>query len=208
VGEVKDSRVNDIHEEAPPTIYHSLTQDVVDVESLTVRTFGDPKQLIAAARDAVRSVDPNLPIGAAGTVAELVSNSLAQQRLIARLTTIFGALALGLACLGLYGVMSYTVAHRTGELGIRLALGATRPGVLWLVMRQSLALAGVGIAAGLSLSLLTTRSVSSLLFGLSPYDPATMLAAAAVLLLVSLASGLRPAWRAARVDPMVALRCE
>jgi len=138
----------------------------------------------------------------------LVSNSLAQQRLIARLTTIFGALALGLACLGLYGVMSYTVAHRTSELGIRLALGATRPGVLWLVMRQSLALAGVGIAAGLSLSLLTTRSVSSLLFGLSPYDPATMLAAAAVLLLVSLASGLRPAWRAARVDPMVALRCE
>jgi len=208
VGVVKDSRVNDIHEEAPPTIYHSLTQDVVDVESLAVRTSGDPAQLISQVREAVRSVDPNLPIGSANTVAEMMSRSLAQQRLIARLTTMLGALALGLACLGLYGVMSYTVAHRIGELGIRLALGATRPGVLWLVMRQSIALAGVGIAAGLLLSLLAARSVSSLLFGLSPYDPATMFYAAAVLLAVSLASGLKPAWRAVGVDPMVALRYE
>ncbi len=208
VGVVKDSRVNDIHEEAPPTIYHSLAQDVIDVESLAVRTGGDPSQMIAQVREAVRSVDSNLPIGSANTVTEMVSNSLAQQRLIARLTTIFGGLALGLACLGLYGVMSYTVAHRTGELGIRLALGATRPGVLWMVMRQSILLAGVGIAAGLFLSLMTARSVSSLLFGLSPYDPATMFAAATVLLTVSLASGLRPAWRAAKVDPIVALRYE
>ena len=208
VGVVKDSRVNDIHEDAPPTIYHSLTQDVIDVESLAVRTSGDPAQMIAQVREAVRSVDSNLPIGSANTVTEMVSNSLAQQRLIARLTTIFGALALGLACLGLYGVMSYMVAHRTGELGIRLALGATRPGVLWMVMRQSIALATAGIVAGLFLSLLTARSVSSLLFGLSPYDPATMFTAAVILLAVSLASGLRPAWRAAKVDPMVALRYE
>jgi predicted permease len=208
VGVVKDSRVNDIHEEAPPTIYHSLVQDVIDVESLAVRTSGDPAQMIAQIREAVRSVDSNLPIGSASTVTEMVSNSLAQQKLVARLTTIFGALALGLACLGLYGVMSYTVAQRTGELGIRLALGATRPGVLWMVMRQSIVLAAVGIVAGLFLSLLTARSVSSLLFGLSPYDPATMFTAAAVLLAVSLASGLRPAWRAAKVDPMAALRYE
>jgi predicted permease len=208
VGVVKDSRVNDIHEEAPPTIYHSLAQDVIDVESLAVRTSGDPAQMIAQVREAVRSVDSNLPIGSTGTVTEMVSNSLAQQKLVARLTTIFGALALGLACLGLYGVMSYTVAHRTGELGIRLALGATRSGVLWMVMQQSIVLAGVGIAAGLVLSLLTAHAVSSLLFGLSPYDPATIFAAATVLLAVSLASGLRPAWRAAKVDPMVALRYE
>ena len=208
VGVVKDSRVNDIHEEAPPTIYHSLAQGAIDVESLAVRTAGDPARLISQVREAVRSVDPNLPVGGASTVAEVVSESLAQQRLIARLTAIFGALALGLACLGLYGVMSYTVAHRTGELGVRLALGATRGSVLWLVLRQSIALAGVGIAAGLLLSVLMARSVSSLLFGLSPYDPATMFYAAAVLLAVSLASGLKPAWRAAGVDPMVALRYE
>jgi len=208
VGVVKDSRVNDIHETAPPTIYHSLAQDVVDVESLLVRTTGDPAQLIPQVREAVRTVDPNLPIGSTGTVAELISNSLAEQRLIARLTSVFGALALGLACLGLYGVMSYTVAHRTNELGIRLALGATPRGVLWLVMRQSVAVAGAGIAAGLFLSFLTAHTVSSLLFGLSPYDPATLTAAATVLLALSMASGLRPAWRAATVDPMVALRYE
>jgi predicted permease len=208
VGMVRDSRVNDIHQDAPPTIYHSLSQDVIDVESLTVRTFGDPAQLVATTREIVRSVDPNLPVGASSTIADVVSNSLAQQKLIARLTAIFGGLVLGLACLGLYGVMSYTVAHRTSELGIRLALGASRGGVLWLVMRQSAALAGAGIAVGLLLSFLSARTVSSLLFGLSPYDPATMFAAATVLLAVSLASGLRPAWRAARVDPMVALRYE
>jgi predicted permease len=209
VGIVKDSRVNDIREDAPPTIYHSLSQDVIDVESLNVRTFGDPAQLIAATREAVRSVDPNLPIGdSSSTVAVTVSDSLAQQRLIAQLTSIFGGLALGLACLGLYGVMSYTVAYRTSELGIRLALGSSRHGVLWLVMRQSIALGAAGIAGGLLLSFLSAHAVRSLLFGLGPYDPMTMFMAAAVLFGVSLASGLMPAWRASKVDPMVALRYE
>jgi len=208
VGVVRDSRVNDIHENAPPTIYHSLSQDVIDVESLNVRTFGDPAQLITAIRDTVRRVDPNLPIGAASTVAEVVSNSLAQQRLIARLTSIFGALALGLACLGLYGVMSYTVARRTAELGIRLALGSSRGGILWLVLNHVLVLIGIGLVAGVVLSLLSVRAVSSLLFGLSPYDPATVLGAAVVLVTVSVAAGLKPAWRAAHVDPNEALRVE
>jgi putative ABC transport system permease protein len=208
VGIVKDSRVNDIREDAPPTIYHSLSQDVIDVESLNVRTFGDPAQLIAATREAVRSVDPNLPIGDSSTVAVTVSDSLAQQRLIAQLTSIFGGLALGLACLGLYGVMSYTVAYRTSELGIRLALGSSRHSVLWLVMRQSIALGAAGIAGGLLLSFLSAHAVRSLLFGLGPYDPVTMFMAAAVLFGVSLASGLMPAWRASKVDPMVALRYE
>jgi putative ABC transport system permease protein len=208
VGVVRDSRVNDIRESDPPTIYHSLTQDVIDVESLNVRTFGDPAQLIGAIRDTVRSVDPNLPIGASGTVAEVVSNSLAQQRLIARLTSIFGALALGLVCLGLYGVMSYRVARRTAELGIRLALGASRQAVLWLVIQHVLVLIGTGLIAGLLLSLLSVHAVSSLLFGLSPYDPATMLGAMIVLVTVSVAAGLKPAWRAAHVDPNEALRVE
>lgn len=208
VGVVKDSRVNDIRESAPPTAYHSLSQDVIDVESLNVRTFGDPAQLIPQLRETVRSVDPNLPIADATTVSELVSESLSQQRLIARLTSIFGALALALACLGLYGVMSYTVARRSSELGIRIAVGASRSSVLWLVLRQTLLLIGAGLVAGLLLSVLSARAISTLLFGLSPYDPATMLTAMLVLTSVAVAAGLKPAWHAAHVDPIQALRVE
>jgi ABC-type antimicrobial peptide transport system permease subunit len=156
----------------------------------------------------VRSIDPKLPVGASTTLTEVVSDSLWAYRLIARLTSIFGGLALSLACLGLYGVMSYTVARRTAELGIRLALGASRGAVLWLVLNNVLALVGAGLLAGLALSVVGVRAVRSLLFGLSPYDPATMLGAAAVLVIVSVVAGLRPAWRAAHVDPTEALRVE
>ena len=208
VGVVKDSRVNDIRESAPPTAYHSLSQDVIEVESLSVRTFSDPAQLIPQLRDIVRSVDPNLPIADASTVSNTVSESLSQQRLIARLTSIFGALALALACLGLYGVMSYTVARRSSELGIRIAVGASRGAVLWLVLHQTLLLIGAGLVAGLLLSVLSVHTISSLLFGLSPYDPATMLAATAVLTIVAVAAGLKPAWRAAHINPIEALRVE
>jgi predicted permease len=208
VGVIKDARVNDIRESAPPMIYHSLAQDVIDIESLDVRTFGDPAQLISSVRQAVRSVFPNLPIGGITTVAEQLGNNLAQQRLVTRLTAIFGALALGLACLGLYGVVSYTVERRTSELGIRLALGASRNMVMWLVLRQTLGVIGAGVAAGLFLSFLAGRTLTSLLFGLSPYDPATVIGAAAVLLLVSVASGLKPAWHVAHVNLNEALRAD
>jgi predicted permease len=208
VGVVKDSRVNDIREEVPPTIYHSLSQHVMDVESVNVRTFGDPAQLLPQVRNVVRRIDPKLPVGASTTLTEVVSDSLWAYRLIARLTSIFGGLALSLACLGLYGVMSYTVARRTAELGIRLALGASRGAVLWLVLNNVLLLVGAGLLAGLALSVVGVRAVRSLLFGLSPYDPATMLGAAAVLVIVSVVAGLRPAWRAAHVDPTEALRVE
>jgi predicted permease len=208
VGLVKDARVNDIRESAPPMIYHSVAQDVVDAESLDVRTFGDPGQLITQIRLAVRSVDPNLPIGGITTLSEQVRSNLAQQRLIARLTTIFGVLALGLAYLGLYGVMSYTVARRTSELGIRLALGSTRSNVLWVVLRESLVVTGAGILVGICLALAGSRVVRSMLFGLSPHDPLTLAVAATLLLLVSATSGLMPAWRAAHVDPIEALRVE
>jgi predicted permease len=208
VGLVKDARVNDIDESAPPMIYHLIAQDIVDAESLDVRTVGDPAQFLTAVRQAVRSVDPNLPIGGVTTLADDISGDLAQQKITARLTTIFGMLALALACLGLYGVMSYTVARRTGELGVRVALGASRSAVLWLVLRQSLVMASVGLAAGLLLSFMAGRALRSLLFGLSPYDPVTVVTAAAVLLAMSIASGLVPARRAARVDPIVALRYE
>lgn len=208
VGVVKDSRFNDIRENVPPTIFHSVVQDPVDIGSLNVRTFGDPAPLVGQIREAVRSIDPKLPIAESSTVAEIVTQSLWSFRLIARLASIFGALALGLACLGLYGVLSYTVARRTAELGVRLALGAPRRSVLWLVLHQTLALAAIGIAAGLLLSFAAGRAVRSLLFGLSPHDPATIFAATFVLLAVSIASGLIPALRAAHVNPNDALRTE
>ena len=208
VGVVKDSRINDIREEVPPTIYHSLSQDVQDFESVNVRTFGDPARLLTPIREAVRSIDPKLPVADASPLTQVVSESLWGYRLIARLSSMFGLLALGLACVGLYGVLSYTVARRTAELGIRLALGASRRTVLWLVLYQVLALITAGLLGGLMLSLLSVRAIGSLLFGLSPYDPATMLGAATVLIIVAVAAGLKPAWRAAHVDPMEALRVE
>ena len=208
VGVVKDSRFNDIRENVPPTIFHSMLQDPIDAGSLNVRTFGDPTPLVAEIRQAVRSVDPKLPIADSSTVAEVVSEGLWGYRLIARLASIFGALALGLACLGLYGVLSYTVARRTAELGVRLALGASRQAVLWLVLQQTLTMAAIGIAAGLLLSLAAGRAIRSLLFGLSPHNPATIITAAVALLVISVASGLIPAMRAARVNPSDALRVE
>lgn len=208
VGVVKDSRVNDVREAVPPMIYHSFSQGVTDIGSLNVRTFGDPAQLLAQIRAAVREVDPKLPMSGSSTVAEVVNNGLWAYRLIARLTSIFGGLALALACLGLYGVLSYNIARRTAELGIRMALGASRGAVLGLILNNVLLVIGTGILIGLALSMISVRAISSMLFGLSPYDPITLLGAAFVLMMVSLAAGLKPAWRAAHVDPTEALRVE
>lgn len=208
IGIVSDAQVNGIRESAPPMIYFPLLQGVPDVESLDVRTAADPASLATQVGKVLVSIDPDLPIGKITTLREQVSSDLAQQRLIARLTAIFGALALALACLGLYGMMSYTVARRTAELGIRLALGASRTEVIWLVLHQILLLIGAGLVAGWVLSFASVHTLSSLLFGLSPYDPGTMFVAGAVLMIVGVAAGFKPAWRAAHVDPAEALRVE
>ena len=208
IGVVADAQINGPRENAPPLVYFPLLQFVPDVHSLDVRAIANPASLTEQVRQVLKSIDPDLPIGKITTLAEQVSSNLAQERLITRLTTVFGALALIVACIGLYGVTAFAVARRTGEIGIRLALGASRKTVLWLVLRQTLVLIGSGIAAGLFLALSAARSVSSLLFGLSPYDPSTILGAAALLMTVSVAAALTPAWRATKVDPMVALRYE
>jgi len=159
-------------------------------------------------RQAIRQVNPNLPIDDVVSLSDHVGRSLVQQKLVARLASFFGLLALLLACVGLYGVMSYGVARRTNEIGIRMALGAQSRGVLWLVLREALLLVGIGLVVGVLASLVLTKTAASLLYELKPNDPLTIVLATSLLMVVALLAGYLPARRAARVDPMVALRDE
>jgi predicted permease len=208
VGVVTDARVNSIREAAPPMIYFPIAQGPGNIDGVEIRTQGDPRWVAGQVRQAVAAVDSRIPIVDVKTLEEEVNYNLVQERLIARLTSIFGLLALGLACLGLYGVMSYTVQRRTSEIGVRLALGSPRFTVLRLVLRETVWLVGAGGLIGIALSVLAMRLARSFLFGLSPEDPEMIGGAAALLFLVSLAAGFLPAWRAASIDPVRALRAE
>jgi len=159
-----------------------------------------------AARAAMRDVDPTLPIQRFTSQTEQISLRFAQERLFATAYTAFGALALVLACIGLFGLMSYNVARRTNEIGIRMALGAQRGTVLGMVMRESMLLVGIGVVLGLGAALWAGRFVKTVLYGLPPNDPLTITAAVVVIAAVSGLAGFLPARRASRVDPMDALR--
>jgi ABC-type antimicrobial peptide transport system permease subunit len=176
--------------------------------SVEVRTASDPASFVPAVRDVIRRIDPNLPLANMTTQAEAVEGRLAQERLFAQAYVLFGLLALALASIGLFGVMSYSVARRTNEIGIRMALGARSADVLSLVMRESMTMVVVGVAIGLAGAFAASRFVATLLFGLAPTDPLTMGLAVSVMIVVSAFAGYLPARRAARVDPMVALRYE
>jgi ABC-type antimicrobial peptide transport system permease subunit len=159
-------------------------------------------------RQTIQQLDRNLPIDDVVSLSDHVGRSLVQQKLVARLASFFGLLALLLACVGLYGVMSYGVARRTNEIGIRMALGAQNRGVLWLVLREALVLVVIGLVAGVLASLVLTKTAASLLYELKPNDPLTIALASSLLLAVALLAGYLPARRAARVNPMIALRDE
>ncbi|MGH9850514.1 MAG: ADOP family duplicated permease [Blastocatellia bacterium] len=175
---------------------------------VAVRTASDSTALTASVNQALRELDPNLPVLRVTTIEGQLNRVLAQERLIATLSGFFGILAVLLACLGLYGVISYTVARRTNEIGLRLALGATPASVLWLVLKESLWLVLGGIALGVPLALAGTRLISTRLFGVSPTDPLTLAVAIFFMVAVATLAALLPARRAASVDPMVALRHE
>jgi predicted permease len=208
VGVVADARVNNVREAPPIMAWYPMAQNVRYIDFITVRASGNPHSVAAQLRNAVAQAAPNLMVTRVRTLEEQIRTDLLQERLIVQLTSAFGALALLLAAVGLYGVMSYAVARRTAEFGIRMALGARRQEVLWMMIGESALIVVAGLGCGLPLMLAATRLVNGMLFGVSAADPLAIAAATATLLTVGLLAAALPALRASRVDPMVALRYE
>ena len=173
-----------------------------------MRTAAEPGVFMPAVRKIVNKTDENLPVIQMKTQTEIIDRTLFNERLVARLFGLFGVLGLALACIGVYGLLSYEVARRTREIGIRSALGAQRVDLLLLVVRQGLLLLVCGVAAGIGIAMGVTRLLASLLYGVRPTDAVTFSAVAAILILVGLIACFIPARRAASIDPMVALRAE
>lgn len=205
VGVVANTKYSDLRRAVQPTIFYPFQpgQGV-----FTIRTAMDPRALIPSVRAAVAGLDADLPLFEIKTQTEIIARSLAQERLLADLSSLFGLLALALAAIGVYGLLAYEVQGRTREIGIRLALGAERGAVLRLVARRGLLLALAGAALGIGASLLATRALAGLLFGVTANDPVTYAGVAILLIAVALAASIIPARRAARVDAMTALRQE
>ncbi len=209
VGVVGNAKYNRVRDEMGRQVFTPYMADQA-IGELTgyVRTTLDPNQIFAAVRREVQKVDANVPIYALRTVDQQVDRSLVTERLVATLSIVFGALATTLAVIGLYGVMAYTVSRRTREIGIRMALGASFRNIAWLVMTEVLILVGIGVTIAVPSALALSRYVRAQVFGISPQDPRTLVAATVLLALVAAGAGFIPARRAARIDPMRALRWE
>ena len=209
VGVTATSVLFQIGEAPQPVIYRPIAQDYAPGTALIVRTTtANPESVLADVRSQVQTLDPNMPLTNTGTVQETIAQGLWAPRMGAALLSIFGGLALVLAMIGVYGVISYSVSQRTHEIGVRMALGAQAPDVLRLLLGQGMLLALGGTATGLVAGFLAARVVSGLLYGVSPNDPLTFGGVGSVLLAVAFLACYVPAWRATRVDPLVALRTE
>jgi len=208
VGIVHDAKYNSLRDAVPPTMYVDYRQGRLTNAAFEVRTAADPLALVPAIRDAVRTMDSNLPVTNVSTQVEQIETRLQQERLFAQAYALFGGLALLLAAVGLFGLMSYSVARRTNEIGIRMALGARREDVVRLVMGESMILVAAGVAIGLGVAFAARRLVEALLFGLAASDLLSIGAAVTTMMIVSAVAGYLPARRASRVDAMVALRYE
>jgi putative ABC transport system permease protein len=208
VGVVGNSRQISLDAEPQPELYLSDLQEPQAQMSLVARAASDPSNLVAAAREQVWALDKNLPVTNVKNLSQFFSDSVAQRRFNAILLGLFAAVALLLAAIGIYGVMSYTVSQRTQEIGVRIALGANPGDVVRMVVGRGLRLILIGTAAGLALSAALTRLMSALLFDVSATDPLTYALVTLLLVAVALLACYVPARRAAAADPLVALRCE
>jgi len=210
VGLVGDSRYGKLRDDPKSTVYVPYYQHLKELEAVnfSVRTAGDPKDWIGGVDRAVQGLDRNLPVFDVKTEVEEINQATLQERLFAQLSGFFGTLALALSSIGLYGMISYAVLRRTGEIGIRIALGAERSRILQMVLGEAMILAVLGIAVGAPVAFLLSRFVGSLLYGLRPTDPLTAVLATMTLLFVGFLAAYLPARRASRIQPVIALRYE
>jgi predicted permease len=206
VGVVEDARYVDV-KAAPPNMCYTLADAAPDetLADLQVRTSGAPARVAQTVRETLSRAEPRLPVVEILPLSDRLTRGVVEDRMVAGLTAIFGGLALLLASLGLYGTISYGISRRVAELGLRMALGANRTDVLWMVLREALSLVALGLAAGVPLAFLAGRAISALLFGVAPADPLAFMAGAATLLAVSAMAAYLPAHRASRIEPMTAL---
>jgi hypothetical protein len=205
VGVAGDAKYNQLTREIDPTMYVPNSGGEVFFE---LRTAGDPNQMVATVRQTISKIDANLAVFKISTESEQIAQLVYQEKLIAQLSSLFGGLALALACLGLYGLLSYEVNRRTREIGIRMAIGAQRYDVVRMVLKHGVILVLVGAIVGVGASFGVSQLLGSLLYGVRAGDPLTLAAASALLVAVASAASWLPARRATRVDPLVALRYE
>jgi predicted permease len=210
VGVVSDVKYEHIRDEPPPTVYVAYTQtkEITPYMTYEVKSSGRMDAMVQAIQREALSVNPDVPVVKARTQDEVVSQSLYLERTFALLSSAFGALSLLLACMGVYGTIAYTVAQRTNEIGIRMALGAQRTSILRMVLRETITVLTAGLLIGLPLAWLSARLLREQIYGLSPHDPATLVMAIVGIAVVTIIAGLVPARRASKVDPLTALRYE
>jgi predicted lysophospholipase L1 biosynthesis ABC-type transport system permease subunit len=208
IGVVRNAKYVALAESPAAAAYFPYSQHVQYLFNFEVRYTGDAGPMIPAVRRAIAEVNPDVLVNGITTLTEQVDESTANQRLIARLSAFFGLLAAFLVCIGIYGLLSFAVARRPSEIGVRMALGARRSSVLWLILREVLLLVAIGIVLGAPVALAGNHLVVKLLYGLSPADPMSLLAAVGMLSVIAAFAGFLPARKASLVEPTVALRCE
>jgi len=211
VGVLRDAQFHDAKEKIKPIVFPAIMQDTSQTalsSGIIIRTVSAPASMAAAVRQAIADVDPNLPVTGTQTLSNQIASTFNVERVATELVSFFGGLALLLACVGLYGVVTQSISRRTNEIGVRMALGAGSADILWMVLRNTVTLLATGLAIGIPASLVATRLVKSQLYGVGAADALSFIIATLILVIVAILGGFLPARRAAAVDPAVALRYE